>query len=94
LSLLNIVLWVGGGALLALGVIRIQGPLSRANELKRLDENARRYDSWRGGSRTAVGSPGRTGADEMRDLMRSQVRLWTGAIVVGIVLILAGFLVR
>jgi hypothetical protein len=91
---LNIVLWAAGAVLLALGILRVQGPLSRANELKRLDENARRYDSWRGGSRTAVGSTGRTGADEMRDILRGRVRMWTGAIVVGVVLIIAGFVIK
>ena len=94
--ILNIVLWVGGVVLLALGILRVQGPLSRANELRRLDENAQRYDAWRGGSRTAAPRPGgeRTGADEMRALLRRQVRVWAGAIVAGIVLIVAGFVVR
>lgn len=92
--ILNIILWAAGLVILAFGIVRVQGPLSRVNELKRLDENARRYDSWRGGSRTAAGTPGRTGADEMRDLLRGQVRLWAGAIVVGIALIVAGFVVR
>ena len=34
--ILNIVLWVAGIALVAAGILRIQGPLSRFNELKRL----------------------------------------------------------
>ncbi|MEA2621293.1 MAG: hypothetical protein QOH61_203 [Chloroflexota bacterium] len=92
--ILNIVLWVAGVAILALGILRIQAPLSRYNELGRLAGNAQRYDSWRGGrSRTAVDG-GRTGADEMRDQMRQRVYLWAAAIVVGIVLIVAGFIVR
>ena len=94
--ILNILLWAVGVVLLVLGILRIQGPLTRANELKRLDENAQRYDAWRGGSRTAAPRPGgeRTGADEMRDLLRNQVRLWAGAIVLGVVLIVAGFVIR
>jgi hypothetical protein len=94
--ILNICLWVAGVALLAVGIRRIQGPLSRVSELKRLDENARKYDAWRGGSRTAAAPPGggRTGADEMRDMLRSRARLWAGAIALGVVLIVAGFVVR
>lgn len=94
--ILNIVLWVAGVALIAVGVMRVQAPLSRSNELRRLDDNARRYDAWRGGSRTAAARPAddRTGADEMRDLLRNQLRLWAGAITVGVVLIVAGFVVR
>jgi hypothetical protein len=94
--ILNIVLWVAGIALVAAGILRIQGPLSRFNELKRLDANAQRYDAWRGGSRTAATPPGggRTGADEMRDLLRSRARLWAAVIVAGIVLIVAGFVIR
>lgn len=93
---LNIILWVAGAALLAVGILRIQGPLSRVNELRRLDENARKYDAWRGGSRTAAAPPGgsRTGADEMRDMLRTRARLWAAAIVAGVVLIVAGFVIR
>ncbi len=36
----------------------------------------------------------RTGADEMRDLLRSRVRLWAGVAIVGVVLVVAGFIVR
>ena len=54
--ILNIVLWAAGAVLLVLGILRVQAPLSRANELKRLDENARRYDAWR-----AVPGPQRRG---------------------------------
>ena len=64
------------------------------SELDRLADNAKRYDSWRGGrSATAVDND-KTGADIMRDLLRRQVYMWVGAGAVGIVLIVAGFVIR
>jgi hypothetical protein len=94
--ILNLVLWIGGVVLLIAGIIQIRAPLARVNELKALEENAKRYDAWRGGSRTAASRPadGRTGAEEMREMLRTRVRIWAAAIVIGIVMIVAGFLIR
>ncbi len=80
--------------LLAVGLWRIRMPLARISELDRLAENAKRYDSWRGGSRMTSADGERTGADEMREMMRRQVLTWAVIIVAGIVLIVAGFAVR
>ena len=63
------------------------------NELERLAENAKNYDSARWFRRTAADGE-RTGADEMRDLMRRQVYIWAGVAVAGIVLLVAGFAVH
>lgn len=93
--LLNVILWIGGLVLLGAGIAMIRGPLARYQQLQQTDENLRRYESWRGGSRrTAVDYGGTTGADVMKAQMRQRVQLWAGAIVVGIVLIVAGFIVR
>jgi hypothetical protein len=93
--LLNVILWIGGLVLLGAGIVMIRGPLARYQQLQQTDENLRRYESWRGGSRrTAVDYGGTTGADVMKAQMRQRVQLWAGAIVVGIVLIVAGFIVR
>jgi hypothetical protein len=63
------------------------------NELDRLAENARRYESWRGGR--AVSADGETtGADVMRQMLRRQVLAWAAVGIVGVVLIVAGFAVR
>jgi hypothetical protein len=62
-------------------------------ELDRLAENARRYDSWRGGRRASPDTE-TTGADVMRALLRRQVTLWTAVGAAGIVLVVAGFAVR
>ena len=68
--MINIVLWVAGFVLLALGIAKAAGPFGRMNELDRLADNAKRYESWRGGSRLTAADNERTGADVMRDLMR------------------------
>ena len=92
--MINVVLWIAGIALLAIAIWRIRAPFARMNELDRLADNARKYDSWRGGSRRTAADGERTGADEMRDLMRRQVYIWAAAAVVGVVLIFAGFAIR
>jgi hypothetical protein len=92
---LNVVLWLVGIALVVIAVWRGRAPFARMSELDQLAENARRYESWRGGgSRTAAGASERTGADEMRDQLRRQVYLWAGVGVIGLLLVVGGFLVR
>jgi len=91
--LLNVALWIGGVALLALAIWRVRAPFARMGELDRLAENARRYDSWRGG-RSPAAQNETTGADVMRTLLRRQVLTWAIVGSVGIVLIVAGFVIR
>ena len=64
------------------------------SELDRLADNARRYDSWRGGRSTTPADDEKTGADVMRGLLRRQVYMWTAVGVVGVLLIVAGFAIR
>ena len=90
----NALLWLGGIVLLGVAAWRIRPPLARMNDLDRLAENARRYESWRGASRLTAADGERTGADEMRQMMRRQVLIWAAVAVIGIVLIVAGFAVR
>ena len=92
--MINLVLWAAGIALLGLAVWRVRSPMTRLCELDRLADNARRYDAWRGGSRSAAGSGETTGADVMRGLLRRQVYVWAAAGVAGVLLIVAGFVVR
>jgi hypothetical protein len=92
---INVVLWLLGIAFVALAIWRVRPPFARMSELNQLAENAKRYESWRGGSRTAAGGGNETtGADVMRDMLRRQVYLWVGVGAVGVVLILAGFVIR
>jgi hypothetical protein len=89
---LNLLLWIGGAAILAIAIWRVRAPFGRLTELDRLAENARRYDSWRGGR---SGAPDETtGADVMRQLLRRQVAIWSAIGLAGVLMIVAGFLLR
>ena len=90
--MINVALWVAGAVMLAISIWRIRAPYARVSELDRLAENARRYDSWRGGRSPDQGET--TGADVMRQMLRRQVLIWAAVGIVGIVLIVAGFVVR
>ena len=92
--MINLVLWVGGIVLVGIAIWRVRPPLTRMNELDRLAENARRYDSWRGGSRLTAADGETTGADVMRQMLRRQVLIWAAVGAVGVVLVVAGFAVR
>jgi hypothetical protein len=87
---LNLVLWIGGAVLVAVGYRRARGPWARYQALKEQDANIARYDAWRGGIRDS----GQTGASVAMEILRRQARL--GALVagLGILLIVAGFAVR
>lgn len=94
--LFNLVLWIAGVILIVAGVMALRRPLARYRELQVVDANVRRYDAWRGGSRTAAGggAGGETGADVMRQQLRSQLRRWAALVVAGVVLVVAGFAIR
>jgi hypothetical protein len=91
---INVVLWLAGIALVALAAWRLRPPLTRMRELDQIAQNARRYESWRGGSRTAAGGDQTTGADIMRAMLRRQVYMWVGVGALGVVLVAAGFVIR
>lgn len=44
---LNIALWLGGIALIAIGYTRARGPWSRYSALRAEDANVARYEVWR-----------------------------------------------
>lgn len=94
MTALNLALWIGGVALLALGIWRVRQPYGRMAELDRLADNARRYDSWRGGRGGGGADGGVSGADVMRQLLRRQVLLWGAVAAAGALLLFAGFAVR
>jgi hypothetical protein len=89
---LNILLWVGGTVLIVVGAFQVRTPLARYRALQATEANLRRYDDWRGSR--LVDDSERTGADEMKDYLRDRVRLWGAVLVVGIVLVVLGFIVR
>ena len=87
---LNIVLWVGGIALIAFGYTRAKGPWDRYQHLKQQDANIARYESWRGGARDTSTS----GASIAMEMFRRQARTGAAIALVGFVLVFLGFLVR
>jgi hypothetical protein len=91
-SALNLVLWVGGVILVAVGWRRARGPWNRYQALREQDANVSRYEAWRGGIRTHDDGP--TGASVAMSMLRRQAQVGFVVAVVGIVLIVAGFAVR
>jgi uncharacterized membrane protein len=86
----NIVFWLLGIALVAIGYREAKGPWSRYQALKEQDENEARYGAWRGGVRDTS----TTGASVAMQILRRQAQ--RGAIIgaVGFVMIFLGFLLR
>jgi hypothetical protein len=86
----NLVLLIGGVALVAIGFFRARGPWSRYQALKAQDANIARYEAWRGGIR----DNGETGASVAMEILRRQA--WLAALVaaIGVVLIVAAFALR
>ncbi|HEU4573220.1 MAG TPA: hypothetical protein VFR93_11080 [Candidatus Limnocylindrales bacterium] len=91
MTVLNLVLWVAGIVLVAIGWQRARGPWNRLQELREQDANEARYAAWRGGIRTPNGP---TGASVAMDMLRTRMRIGVGIAAAGIVLIVAGFAVR
>jgi hypothetical protein len=89
-GVVNLVLWGAGIVLVAVGYTRARGPWGRYQALKAEDAMAERYGAWRGGIR----DDGKTGASVAMELLRGQARSAAAIAVVGIALIVVGFLVR
>jgi len=87
---LNIVLWLAGVALIAIGYTRARRPWMRYQALKEQDANVARYESWRGGVR----SDGATGASVAMAILRRQAQIGGAILIAGVVLVFLGFLIR
>ena len=90
MSLINIVLWLAGIALIAYGYSRGRGPWARYQRLKEEDANAARYNSWRGGIR----DDSTTGASVAMQILRRQTQVAAGIAVVGFILVFFGFFIH
>lgn len=84
---LNLLLWVAGVALIAVGYLRAKVPYARYQDLKEQDANIARYEAWRGGIRNS--EP--TGASVAMRMLRRQAQIGLGISVAGVVLVFAGF---
>lgn len=88
---LNILLWLAGVALVAIGYTRARGPWARYQALREQDANVARYESWRGGARR---DDGPSGASVAMLLLRRQAQRAGIVAIAGFVLVFLGFLVR
>jgi uncharacterized membrane protein len=88
--ILNVLLWIAGIALIAIGYRRAKGPWSRYQGLKEQDANAARYNAWRGGIR----DDGTTGASVAMAILRRQTQIAAGIGFAGFVLVFLGFLIK
>jgi uncharacterized membrane protein len=89
-SILNLIFWLLGVALIAIGYREARGPWSRYQALKEQDANEARYASWRGGLRDTS----TTGASVAMQVLRRQAQRGALIAVVGFVLVFLGFLLK
>jgi len=87
---LSLGLIVVGVVLIVVGVLRAREPYRRYMALKEQDANIARYEAWRGGSRP----DSRTGASVAMQILRRRAQNGAGIVIVGLVLVIAGFMVR
>ena len=87
---LNIALWLGGIALIAIGYTRARGPWTRYQALKEQDANVARYGAWRGGVR----DDSTTGASVAMAILRRQAQIGAAIAIAGVVLVFLGFFIR
>ena len=87
---LNIVLWLAGVALIAVGYRRARGPYQRYMALRDQDANVARYEAWRGGAR----SDSKTGSSAAMAMFRRQAQIGGAILIAGVVLVFLGFALR
>jgi hypothetical protein len=90
MALLNGALLIIGAVLTAIGISRARGPWARYRALKDQDANIARYEAWRGGLRDS----GTTGASVAMAVLRKQARDGAAIAAVGVILAIAGLVLR
>jgi hypothetical protein len=90
MGVLNLGLVAAGILLIIVGAVRARGPYQRYMALREQDANIARYEAWRGGSRP----DGRTGASVAMQVLRRQAQVGAGIVIAGVVLVVAGFVIR
>ena len=86
----SIGLLVLGVVLAILAAARARAPWTRYRALRSQEANIARYEAWRGGLRDT----GPTGASVALDLLRAQLRTDAAIGAVGILLVVAGLVLR
>jgi hypothetical protein len=87
---INGVLILGGAVLVGIGLLRARVPWARYRELRLQDENAARYEAWRGGIR----DDSKTGASVAMEILWRQARMGGLVALFGAVLVVVGLIVR
>lgn len=90
MTTLSTALVAAGVVLVVVAGLRARTPWQRYRALRAREDNIARYEAWRGGVR----DDGPTGASVAMDLLRGQLRVDTAIAGVGILLAIAGFVVR
>jgi len=88
----GLALVAAGLALVALGLFRARAPWGRYQALRAQEANAERYRAWRGGPGGTAGET--TGADVMKSVLRSRVREALLVAAAGVLVALAGLVIR
>jgi len=88
--MLNVLLWIAGIVLIAVGYRRAKAPWARYQSLREQDANASRYNAWRGGIR----DDSTTGASVAMAILRRQAQVAAGIGFAGFALVVLGFLIR
>ncbi|MBA2721139.1 MAG: hypothetical protein H0U52_18145 [Chloroflexi bacterium] len=91
MTLVNVVLWIAGIALIAIGYQRAKAPWARYQAMKEQDANASRYNAWRGGVRDDAST---SGASVAMAILRRQAQVGGAIAIAGFVLVLLGFLIK
>jgi hypothetical protein len=90
MTLVSILLLAAGVALIVIGTVRARGPYRRYMALREQDANIARYEAWRGGVR----SDSTSGASVAMQLLRRQAQIGGAIVIAGVVLVIAGFVIR
>jgi hypothetical protein len=88
----NVIFWLLGIALMAVGYARFRGPWARYQGLREQQANVDRYEAWRGRVRTQDDGP--TGASVAMALARREAQVAGIIVIAGVVLFALGFLFR
>ena len=91
MSLAGYLLAAVGALLFAVGYARARDPWRRYRALRAQADNASRYRAWRGGPASAADE--KTGASVAMQLLRRRARTWASVAIVGVGLVVAGFMI-
>ena len=94
MGLVNVALLVAGVVLIALAALRVRDPYRRYMALRVQEQNLARYDSWRGGRRTAAPETQPSSARLMQAELRRQAQRWALVGLGGFVLVFLAFTLR